>query len=85
MEKQIRINSSNEEGATPIAKLVALANSYESSIYITKDGIKVNAKSIMGMMNLVLSSDTQVTVEAVGADENEAISDIEKFLSDLGN
>ena len=43
--------------------------------------ITLNAKSIMGMMTLSLYSGDTVTVSASGADEEEAIANIEKFLS----
>ena len=42
---------------------------------------KVNAKSIMGMMTLGLAAGEQVTISADGADENQAVTDIEKYLS----
>lgn len=84
MKKDITINMAGQDGATPIAKLVQVANSYESSIYILKDGIKVNAKSIMGMMNLVISTGTEVTVDINGNDEDEAMAAIEGFLGNLG-
>ena len=64
--------------ARPIAMLVQLASSYESRIYVHK---KVNAKSIMGMMTLDLPVGEQVVVTADGADEEKAINDIEKYLS----
>lgn len=67
--------------ARPIAMLVQLASSYESKIYVQSDNKKVNAKSIMGMMTLDLPVGEQVIVTADGADEEKAISDIEKYLS----
>jgi len=41
----------------------------------------MNAKSIMGMMTLGLAAGEQVLVTADGADENQAITEIEKYLS----
>jgi catabolite repression HPr-like protein len=41
----------------------------------------VNAKSIMGMMSLGISSGETVTVTAEGPDEQAAIDNIEKYLS----
>ena len=67
--------------ARPIAMLVQLARSYESRIYVQSDNKKVNAKSIMGMMTLDLPVGEQVGVTADGADEEKAINDIEKYLS----
>ncbi len=64
-----------------ISMLVQLASSYESRIYVQSDNKKVNAKSIMGMMTLDLPVGEQVVVTADGADEEKAINDIEKYLS----
>lgn len=67
--------------ARPIAMLVQLASSYESRIYVESDNKKVNAKSIMGMMTLDLPVGEQVIITADGADEEKAIDEIEKYLS----
>ena len=67
--------------ARPIAMLVQLASSYESRIYVQSDNKKVNAKRIIGMMTLELPVGEQVVVTADGADEEKAINDIEKYLS----
>ena len=67
--------------ASPIAMLVQLASSYESKIYVQSDNKKVNAKSIMGMMTLDLPVGEQVIITADGVDEEKAINDIEKYLS----
>lgn len=80
MKREIVINMEDVDGTTPIARLVQLANSYESQIYIINDNMKVNAKSIMGMMNLVLDAGSVVTVDVQGDDEEKALVEIEKFL-----
>ena len=67
--------------ARPIAMLVQLASSFESQIYVHSDSRKVNAKSIMGMMSLQLPAGERVIVSADGSDEEKAIDDIEKYLS----
>ena len=67
--------------ARPIAMLVQLASSYESRIYVESENKKVNAKSIMGMMTLDLPAGEQVLITAEGVDEEKAITDIEKYLS----
>ena len=67
--------------STPIAHLVQLANQFSSRIYFEMDTKKVNAKSIMGMMSLVLTSGDVVTIDAEGADDTKAVEEIEKFLT----
>lgn len=81
MRKDVIIQMSNSMEATPIAHLVQLANQFSSRIYFEKDEKKVNAKSIMGMMSLVLTSGSNVTIFAEGEDQEKAIAELEQFLS----
>lgn len=81
MKKEVRVSMSNSMEATPIAHLVQLANGFSSEIYFEMDTKKVNAKSIMGMMSLVLSTGDMVTVDAEGEDAPKAIEELEKFLT----
>ena len=67
--------------ARPVAVQVQVASQYESKIYVEIDNKKVNAKSIMGMMTLGLSTGESVVVSAEGTDEEAAIENIEKYLS----
>ncbi len=58
--------------ARPVAMLVQVASQYDSSIYVESGSKRVNAKSIM--------SGEQVTVMAEGADEENAVEGIERYL-----
>ena len=64
----------------PIALLVQEASQYASKVYIQVDNKKINAKSIMGMMSLALQEVDEVTVVAVGEDEEKAEDGIKTFL-----
>lgn len=66
--------------ARPAAMLVQVASQYDSRIYLESGSKRVNAKSIMGMMTLGLIAGQSITVEAEGADEDQAVSEIEKYL-----
>lgn len=81
MKKDVVIRMSDSMEATPIAHLVQLANQFSSKVYFEMDTKKVNAKSIMGMMSLVLSSGATVTIDAEGDDEQNAVDALEDFLS----
>ena len=81
MKKNVVIQMSNTMEATPIAHLVQLANQFESRVYFEMDTKRVNAKSIMGMMSLGLSTGTTVTIDAEGSDEDKAIDAMEDFLT----
>lgn len=80
-KKEVQIKLENGLEARPIALLVQVASQYDSSIYIESEGKRVNAKSIMGMMTMVLSAGDTVTVSADGTDESTAIEGIENYLS----
>lgn len=79
--KKMTINIPTGLEARPVALLVQVASRYDSSIYIECGEMKVNAKSIMGMMSLGLAAGEEVNVIANGSDEQEAIENIEKYLS----
>ena len=81
IRQEITIQIPNGLEARPVALLVQVASQYGSEIYVESENKKVNAKSIMGMMTLGLYAGETVTVSANGEDEEEAIANIEKFLS----
>ncbi len=55
------------------AKLSQLAGKYQSEIWMSRNGRRINAKSIMGVMMLAAGKGSTVMLEANGSDENEAI------------
>lgn len=79
--KTVTIKLSSGLEARPIAMLVQIASQFESSIYMESQARKVNAKSIMGMMTMGLNAGEQITVIANGSDEENAINELEAFLS----
>ena len=80
MKKRVVVKMQQDFEARPIAKLVQVANRYESKIYLEHGDSRVNAKSIMGMMSLALLNGEEILVDAEGADEAEAVAAIEEFL-----
>lgn len=63
-----------------IALLVQEANHFSCKISFQKDNKKINAKSIMGMMSLVLKEGDQIILIADGKDENAATESIKELL-----
>jgi phosphocarrier protein len=63
------------------ALFVKTASSFTSDIKLTKDGIEVNGKSIMGIMMLAASKGTTVTLSADGTDEVEALQTIGELIA----
>ena len=64
------------------AKLTQVANQFESDIWIEKNGKKVNAKSIMGVMMLAASQGSDVIITTQGSDEKEALNSIVDLIND---
>jgi len=64
------------------AKLTQLASRYQSSVWIERNGRRVNAKSIMGVMMLAAGLGSTVELETDGADEAAAIDAIEALFID---
>lgn len=81
IERSVTIQLKTGLQARPAAQFVQEANKYQSEIFITKDGKKVNAKSIMGVMSLALASGTEIVLSADGKDEQDAIDALANFIS----
>lgn len=81
-KKNVEIKLENGLEARPVALLVQTASQFESSVYIESENVRVNAKSIMGMMTLVLKAGETVVVSADGSDEEAAVAAVESYLSD---
>ena len=79
IRKEIRV-SYEDSLERPVAMLVQVANSYESRIYIEEENLRINAKSIMGMMTVGIAPGRVITVSAQGVDEEEAMAGVETFL-----
>lgn len=80
IKKEAVIRLENGLEARPIALLVQVASQFDSAVYIEYGEKRVNAKSIMGMMTLVLVAGDKVTVTADGADEETAVDAIVTYL-----
>lgn len=62
-------------------KLTQTASQYKSGISITRNGRRVDAKSIMGVMMLAASKGSIIELEASGVDETEAIEAIRSLIN----
>lgn len=81
IQENMTVQLDNGLEARPVALFVQIANQFESEVFVEVEGKKVNAKSIMGMMSLGLANGENLTIVVDGADEKEAIEQIDKFLS----
>lgn len=76
------ITISNKLGlhARASAKLTKLAGSFKSDIHLSRNGRRVNAKSIMGVMMLAAGPGSDVEIEAEGADEGQAVAALRALI-----
>ena len=64
------------------AKLTKLAGSFRSDVFLSRNGRRVNAKSIMGVMMLAAGIGTEVEMEIEGADEAAAHDALTALVND---
>jgi len=64
------------------AKLTQLAAKFDSDVQVMRNGRKVNAKSIMGVMMLAAGKGTKITLEIAGPDEEQAMEAICALVHD---
>jgi phosphocarrier protein len=63
-------------------KFTQTASQFTSDIWVTRNGRRVNAKSIMGVMMLAASKGTMIELESDGADERQAIDALKALIND---
>ncbi len=64
------------------AKLTQVASGFQSDVWLARNGRRVNAKSIMGVMMLAAGKGAALTVEADGADAEAALAAIRALVAD---
>jgi len=67
--------------ARPSARLTQLASSFKSRVFMSRNGRRVNAKSIMGVMMLAAAKGSTITLETDGEDEAEAMEALAGLIS----
>ena len=68
--------------ARAASKLVNKANQFESDVFIDKQGNRINAKSIMGVMMLAASKGTEILLEVDGSDEEDCMKAVVQLIED---
>ena len=76
------ITISNKLGlhARASAKLTKLAGSFKSDVHLSRNGRRVNAKSIMGVMMLAAGMGTEIQIETEGPDEQVAMDGLRALI-----
>ncbi|MDI9490384.1 MAG: HPr family phosphocarrier protein [Clostridiaceae bacterium] len=78
--KSILINWEEGIEMKSIALLIQKASVFDSTIYISRDDRRANAKSLLGMMSLGIEDGVELDITAEGIDAEEAVNTVADFL-----
>ena len=74
IERQVEIVNPQGFHARPAAEFVRLAASFRCDLRLEKDGVEVNAKSILGVLMLAAEKGSQLMIRAKGDDADDALT-----------
>ena len=80
LERTFTIVNSLGMHARPAAMVVQTANRFKSDVLFEKDGLQINAKSIMGVLTLAAGKGATVVVVCEGPDATEALAALAKVF-----
>lgn len=81
VEKSVEVLLESGLQARPAAQFVQEANRFSADLFLEKDGKRINAKSIMGLMSLAITKGETITLIADGADEEIALNELVSFIT----
>jgi len=82
LQREVEIINKLGLHARASAKFTQTAGQYQSEIWLSRDGRRVNAKSIMGVMMLAASKGSVVSIETDGPDEGPAMDALTGLIAD---
>jgi phosphocarrier protein HPr len=82
IERTVMIANQYGLHARPAAEFVKLAGTFDAEILVSKDGLEVNGKSIMGMMMLAAECGSSITINATGPQAEAAVRNLVQLVED---
>ncbi|MES2356218.1 MAG: HPr family phosphocarrier protein [Pseudomonadota bacterium] len=82
LNQEVEITNNLGLHARASVKLTQLAGQFSSEVFLARNGRKVNAKSVLGIMMLAASKGTKVAIEVNGSDEREAMQALVHLIED---
>ena len=76
----VTIRSANGLHARPAEQLARLAGQFKAEIICIKDGDRIDAKSVLNILTMAAEQGTQLVLEAVGPDADEAIAALARLV-----
>lgn len=83
IKEEIKIKNRLGIHARPAAMIAQEAGKFKSEIFISKDGMEVNAKSIMGIMMIAAEQGSTISIMINGADEDNAFKALKTVLGKI--
>lgn len=80
--RKVKIQNKLGLHARAAVKLVNLANRFESSVRIVKDGNEIDGKSILGILTLAAVQGSYITLKITGRDEEMALEALTALIAD---
>ena len=81
LQKDVEIVNKLGLHARPSAKLTQLTSRFKSQVFMTRNGRRINAKSIMGVMMLAAAKGSVITLETDGEDEAAAMDALVELIA----
>ena len=80
LQKQFKIRNEMGLHLRAAGEFVKEASKYSCDIFVAKDNLKVNAKSIMSILTLVAGKNSTITIMTEGDKAEEALKNLEKLV-----
>ena len=82
LQQEVEIINKLGLHARASAKLTQVAGRFAADVWLSRNGRRVNAKSIMGVMMLAAAKGSTIVIEAEGADEAEAMAAVTQLVAE---
>ncbi len=82
LQQEVEIINKLGLHARASAKLTQVAGQFKSDVWVSRNGRRVNAKSIMGVMMLAAAKGSKITIETEGPDEAQALQALQALIAD---
>ena len=82
LQQEVEILNRLGPHARASARLTQVAGQFKSDVWVSRNGRRVNAKSIMGVMMLAAAKGTRMVIETDGPDEAAAMQALERLIAD---
>jgi len=79
-EAAVRIQNRLGLHARPAAEFVKLASRFRAEVWVEKDEMEVNGKSIMGVMMLAAEAGASIRIRAMGSDAENAVDSLTELV-----